>query len=74
MVACTDSASTGLSVMDPKLATAKNWIDIPLKALTATAVPKSPVYLEIQKSNPKGLSSSRWADKPVENEGKFAGF
>ncbi|KAL7796020.1 hypothetical protein V8C37DRAFT_414313 [Trichoderma ceciliae] len=32
-----------------------------------TAMPKS------QKPNPKGLGSSRWADKPVENEGKFAG-
>lgn len=74
MVAHTDSASTGLSVMNPKLATAKTWIDIPPKALMATAAPKSPVHLEIEKSNPKGLSSSRWADKPVENEGKFAGF
>ncbi|RFU81192.1 hypothetical protein TARUN_1038 [Trichoderma arundinaceum] len=33
-----------------------------------TAVPNS------QKPKTKGLSSSRWADKPVANEGKFAGF
>lgn len=74
MVTYTDSASTGLSVIDPKLATAKSWIDIPPKALIATTAPKSPIHPEIQKANPKGLSSSRWADKPVENEGKFAGF
>ncbi|GFP56996.1 hypothetical protein TASIC1_0007048800 [Trichoderma asperellum] len=58
----------GLSVTSEKLEAAKEWVAITPKAPTATAAPKS------LKSNPKGLSSSRWADKPVENEGKFAGF
>lgn len=54
--------------MNPKLDTAKRWIDIPPKAAKTTVAPES------QKPTPKGLSSSRWADKPVKNEGKFAGF
>jgi hypothetical protein len=69
MVVCSaDSASTGLPATNPKLETIKKWTDIPPKVPTATAAPKT------LKSNPKGLGSSRWADKPVENEGKFAGF
>lgn len=74
MVACTDSAPTGLSVIEPKLESIKKWIDIPLKAPTTAVAPRSPAPLESQKPNLKGLSSSRWADKPVKNEGKFAGF
>ncbi|PNP43267.1 hypothetical protein TGAMA5MH_04724 [Trichoderma gamsii] len=65
---------SGLSAMNPKLESVKKWINIPLKAPTRTVAPKSPAPLESQKPNSKGLSSSRWADKPVENEGKFAGF
>ncbi|PTB41025.1 hypothetical protein M441DRAFT_458603 [Trichoderma asperellum CBS 433.97] len=68
VIACTDSASKEISVTSAKLEAVKEWAAIPPKAATAAAAPMS------LKSNPKGLSSSRWADKPVENEGKFAGF
>ncbi|KAM0523911.1 hypothetical protein ACHAPE_001164 [Trichoderma viride] len=74
VVACTDSAPIGLSAIEPKLESIKKWIDIPPKAPTTTVAPKSPAPLQSQKPNPKGLGSSRWADKPVKNEGKFAGF
>lgn len=68
VIVCTDSVSPGLSVTSANLEAVKGWAAIPPKAPTATAAPKG------LKSNPKGLSSSRWADKPVENEGRFAGF
>ncbi|KAL7909110.1 hypothetical protein GGI35DRAFT_469814 [Trichoderma velutinum] len=35
--------------------------------------PTAPIFIS-QKPSPKGLSSSRWADKPVANKGAFAGF
>ncbi|KAM0261867.1 hypothetical protein ACHAQJ_002070 [Trichoderma viride] len=54
------SATSARPVADKKPAA------IPPKA--PTTAPKS------QKPIQKGLSSSRWADKPVENEGKYAGF
>ncbi|EHK25666.1 uncharacterized protein TRIVIDRAFT_219428 [Trichoderma virens Gv29-8] len=56
----------GWSSPTPTAAAAKKTTISPLKAT-------APVFVS-QKPSPKGLSSSRWADKPVENKGAFAGF
>ncbi|KAH6604573.1 hypothetical protein Trco_006280 [Trichoderma cornu-damae] len=60
------AATDGCSASAAKPPAAANLVVVPPKTPTALPTSKQP--------DPKGLSSSRWADKPVENEGKFAGF
>ncbi|KAL7949430.1 hypothetical protein V8C42DRAFT_341390 [Trichoderma barbatum] len=56
----------GRSAPTPTATTATKPKSSPLKAT-------APIF-QSQKPGPKGLSSSRWADMPVENNGAFAGF